>query len=340
MDLERAFDLPSWLVGPWERLQHARLAERLPHALLVTGVAGVGKRRLIEGFFGALLCAQSDAQGYACGKCADCALLAAGTHPDLVIVKPDEDTKSQEIKVAAIRELIGTEALTSHRGRWKLVLLDPAHRMNTSAANALLKTLEEPASDTLICLVSERPNRLAATIRSRCQTLQVPLPDETEALAWLSPRLHKGEPSTILRLAHGAPLRALGLADEECLSLRDRIFSGFVEVGIGKRDPVAEATTWNKLEPAILLDWLGGWISDLLRLTVGQPEPALTNPDKADDLSSLAARLDLAAAHRYLQRVWDASADDLSNLNRLLVYESLLVAWAGVTRSATVQLQG
>jgi DNA polymerase-3 subunit delta' len=316
------------LGGPARRRQ----ADRFPHALLLTGPAGVGKRRLLEALAHSLLCHGTLAGGWACGQCPDCRLLAAGTHPDLARVGPDEEGKSGEIKVDAIRALAGAESLTAHRGGWKLILIDPAHRLNTSAANALLKTLEEPAPSTLLCLVSEQPSRLPATIRSRCQVLRLAVPPEVEALAWLAPRTAGFDAATLLHLAHGAPLRALELANPERLALRDRLIRGFVEVAQGKRDPLGEAVAWNQAEPALLLDWLGGWVSDLLRLIpelLGSPgQPRLINADWAGDFRALAAQVDPAAGHRFLRQVWRVGASDTTNLNRLLLFETWLLEWA------------
>ena len=324
--------LPPWLKEPWAALQGARQADRFPHALLLTGPAGVGKRRLLDALAHSLLCHGTLAGGWACGQCPDCRLLAAGTHPDLARVGPDEEGKSGEIKVDAIRALAGAESLTAHRGGWKLILIDPAHRLNTSAANALLKTLEEPAPSTLLCLVSEQPSRLPATIRSRCQVLRLAVPPEVEALAWLAPRTAGFDATTLLHLAHGAPLRALELAIPERLALRDRLLRGFVEVAQGKRDPLGEAVAWNQAEPALLLDWLGGWVSDLLRLIpelLGSPgQPRLINADWAGDFRALAAQVDPAAGHRFLRQVWRVEASDTTNLNRLLLFETWLLEWA------------
>jgi DNA polymerase-3 subunit delta' len=324
--------LLPWLDGCWDYLLRARRADRLPHALLMTGARGVGKRWLADLLADALLCRQPDSRGLPCGTCTDCLLLAAHTHPDLLEVSPDSESKSHEIKVDAIRELAQADSLTAHRGGWKVVLIEQAHRMNPSAANAVLKTLEEPASATLICLLSDQSSRLLATIRSRCQVLRVPTPAEPQALDWLASRPGTADGRTLLRLAHGAPLRALELADREQLERRDQLFTGFAEVGSGKGDPVAEAATWIKVEPTILLDWLGGWISDLLRLSVGHPAPWLTNIDKVEPLAALAPRLDVSAGHRFLQRVWGAKAEDLANLNTRLLYESLLVQWWRIMR--------
>ena len=324
--------LPPWLKEPWAALQGAREADRFPHALLLTGPAGVGKRRLLDALAHSLLCPRTLPGGWACGQCPDCRLLAAGTHPDLARVGPDEEGKSGEIKVDAIRALASAEGLTAHRGGWKLILIDPAHRLNTSAANALLKTLEEPAPSTLLCLVSEQPSRLPATIRSRCQVLRLAVPPEAETLVWLAPRTAGFDAATLLHLAHGAPLRALELANPERLALRDRFITGFVEVAQGKRDPLAEAATWNQAEPAQLIDWLGGWVSDLLRLIpelLGSPgQPRLINADRVGDFRFLAARVDPAAGHRFLRQVWKVGASDTTNLNRLLLYETWLLEWA------------
>ena len=322
--------LPPWLKESWAALQGARQADRFPHALLLTGPAGVGKRRLLDALAHSLLCHGTLARGWACGQCPDCRLLAAGTHPDLARVGPDEEGKSGEIKVDAIRALAGAEGLTAHRGGWKLILIDPAHRLNTSAANALLKTLEEPAPSTLLCLVSEQPSRLPATIRSRCQVLRLAVPPEAEALTWLAPRTAGFDAATLLHLAHGAPLRALELANPEHLALRDRLIRGFVEVAQGKRDPLAEAATWNQAEPALLLEWLGGWVSDLLRLIpelIGS-RPRLINADWAGDFRTLADQVDPAAGHRFLRQVWRVGASDTTNLNRLLLFETWLLEWA------------
>jgi DNA polymerase-3 subunit delta' len=331
-----------WHKGCWETIRRARRGGRFPHALLVTGPAGVGKRQLVALLSRSLLCAHPDDRGLACGRCRECELLAAGTHPDFVEIGPDLESKSDEIKVDSIRRLAASDALTAHRGGYKVVVLAPAQNMNASAANSLLKTLEEPSPGTLLCLICEQPGRLPATIRSRCQELKVPVPPESEALDWLHRHTSTTQAETLLRLAHGAPLKALGLADEDRLSQREQAFAGFAEVGRGVRDPIAEAAAWNRLEPTILLDWLSGWVSDLLRLACGHLAPRLTNPDRSETLRTLAGSLDPAEGHRYLQRVLEARAAEGSPINRLLLYESLLIDWARSAgrRTRTVRQRG
>jgi len=331
---ERASDpsLLPWHQGCWESLRRARSAGRFPHALLISGPSGIGKRRLVDVLVRSLLCPQRDPEGFACGRCPDCRLLSAGTHPDYIRIGPDLDAKSGEIKVDAIRSLVEADTLTAHRGGYKVIVVDPAHRMNASAANSLLKTLEEPARGTLLCLVSEQPGRLPATIRSRCQALVLKVPPEPEAIEWLRPLLGDRDAASLLRLAHGAPLRALELAGEEIWTLRERTFAGFVAVGLGERDPIAEAAAWNKKEAAILLEWLSDWLGDILRLASGHASPRLTNRDKKDVLIELARRIRPRDGHRLLQQVLKVRGLDDTTLNLQLLFESILVEWDTLSR--------
>lgn len=325
-----AHPLLPWHKGSWEIVNQARRAGRVPHALLVTGPSGVGKRQLVERLTRSLLCSRPDEQGLACGTCRDCELLDAGTHPDYNKVGPDPESKSDDIKVDVVRRLAESDALTAHRGGHKVVVIDPAQNMNAGSANSLLKTLEEPSPNTVLCLICEQASRLPATIRSRCQELKIPVPAESEALTWLRGQTDSPEMTILLRLAHGAPLKALLLVNEARLPLREQTFAGFAEIAKGMRDPIAEAAAWNKHEPAILLDWLSGWVCDLLRLASGHPSPVLTNVDKSATLRSLADGLDSAAGHRYLQQILSVRDSEGTTINRLLLYESLLVEWAGI----------
>lgn len=339
MSLRTDIEAPlPWHAAGWRLLRQARAAGRMPHALLVTGPVGVGKRRLVAALSHSLMCARPDEGGLACGHCRECELLAAGTHPDYLEIGPDPESKSDEIRVDAIRRLTASDALTAHRGGHKVTVLDPAQNMNLNAANSLLKTLEEPSPDTLLCLVCEQPGRLPATIRSRCQELRVPVPSEPQALEWLRAHTDSADAEILLRLAYGAPLRALALDQEnrqqgDRLSQRNQTFAGFVAVAGGTRDPVAEAAAWNEHEPAILLDWVYAWVSDLLRLASGHPAPRLINQDQLGELRNLAQLLEPRAGHLYLMQLIEARADGYGSVNRLLLYESLLVQWARIFRS-------
>jgi DNA polymerase III subunit delta' len=323
-----AMDAPlPWLFDDWMRLEDARRAGRLAHGLLFSGPRGVGKRHLVELLARALLCSTPTAGGLACGRCADCALVAAESHPDLLRVGPDPEAKSDEIPIAAIRALVERGALTPSRAAWKVTLVDPADQLTPAAANALLKTLEEPPGAALIALVAERPGRLPATIRSRCRQIRIPAPPPETALDWLVGHAPEGDAALRLRLAHGAPLRALEELDEELLGQRRERFAAFLAVARGERDPVVEAAAWNSLGARLCLDWLAGWMVDLVRLGASEHPTRLDNPDQRDALGSLARRLEPGSAHRLLQRVLRARALVETRANPQLLLESLSIEW-------------
>ncbi|NUO71291.1 MAG: DNA polymerase III subunit delta', partial [Frateuria sp.] len=195
---------PSWHEALWQRLQ-ARLARRaLPHALLLCGPAGLGKRAFLQRFVRGLLCGRPR-DGDACGQCRSCLLLDAGTHPDFVTVSyglRKDGVQRKEIVVEQIRELSARLAMASQFGGWQVVAIDPADAMNANAANALLKTLEEPSPQTLLLLAADAPWRLPQTIRSRCQRIEFQLPPRADALAWL-PAQGVADPAAALEAAGG-----------------------------------------------------------------------------------------------------------------------------------------
>jgi DNA polymerase III subunit delta' len=321
-----------WFDGPWQSLATAIRGDRLGHALLMTGPAGIGKRQFADLLAAALLCERPTAAGLPCGQCADCLLLAAGNHPDLTRLVPDADSKSHEIKADAVRELCASQAMTTSRGRRAVFRIAPAEAMNRVAANGLLKTLEEPSASTLMLLVSETPSGLPATVRSRCQRLNLRLPSAAQAVPWLRERLPQGlDPGRLLAIAHGAPLRALELGSAELLSAREGCLKGLTDVAAGAADPVGVAQAWQSLDPALVLDWLAGWTSDALRLAADAEVKHLTNPDHRDRLRGLAARVPPQPGHRYLQQVYAARAEALSTVNKQLLFEALLLRWAALT---------
>ena len=220
----------TWLEDSWQQLNQARLQGRLPHALLIKGQDGVGKQALALQTAAALLCEQPDTDGNACGRCSACGWLQAGTHPDLFQLEPEEAGKA--IKVDQIRELGGKLAMTSHGGHHKVAIIRPAEAMNVNAANSLLKTLEEPAADTLILLLSAAPGRLPATVRSRCQQLAVATPATPLAQQWLQDEgLSADDALCYLELANGAPLRARDMAGADSAALRDQRPAGSLADG-------------------------------------------------------------------------------------------------------------
>ena len=316
-----------WQESQWQRLQQARQQGRLPHALLFSGPRGVGKERFALALSQSLLCPDRDGEGRPCGVCRHCHLLQSGSHPDFQWVVPEAESKSGEIKIEAIRELTGGAALTAQSGGYKVVIIQPAHRMNKAAANSLLKTLEEPTRETLIILLTEHPARLLPTIRSRCQQVLFQIPPHREALDWLAGKIRHADGETLLALASGAPLLAVDLDDKELLDARERMLGQFLALGNRREDPVGLAQAWSGFDNRLLLEWLSGWVIDLLRLHSTPQPPQLFNRDQIQAFQHLADKLNSEVLHRYLGRVYEARALSDGNLNPQLVLEQLLIEW-------------
>jgi DNA polymerase-3 subunit delta' len=212
-------DLPAvsqplpWQAQVWTRLSDQLTRNRFPQALLITGAGGVGKSRLALALSRLLLC-HSPREGYNCGICAACELSRSGAHGDFRWVQPEGD--SRVIKIDQVREAVEFANWTAGFGRRKVLVLAPADAMNANAANALLKSLEEPAADTHLILVGQRLHGLPATIRSRCQLLKLPLPPVEESLQWLDAVTGARDTSqSLLQLVQGRPLAAETLHREQ-----------------------------------------------------------------------------------------------------------------------------
>jgi DNA polymerase-3 subunit delta' len=316
----------------------ARLvADNLPHALLLEGPAGMGKhdfgRRLVR----AALCREAAADGDACGRCSACVQFDAATHPDVTSVGLEDDRKV--IVVSQIRALIEWIGLTSQYGGRKAVTIEPADRMNVSAANSLLKTLEEPPGQALLVLISAQPSLLPATIRSRCQKIRFAPPDRKVALHWLN-AVERRDWEPLLALAGGAPLRAAALGEAGFDEERPKLAAELGGILRGNTDPVAVAARWLKNDPALNLRWLAGWTMDLILLGQGGENADLHNPDQRAQLATAARRLDLACLHRYLESLWKGIGLLDTQLNPQLLLESLLIPWGSRLEPATLDAIG
>lgn len=199
-----------WHQIAWQHIATMHQINRLPHALLITGVEGLGKRAFAKALTQSRLCLQPMDDFHACGGCQSCLLIAADTHPDSTVIEPEEVGKA--IKIEQIRTLKEEQTLTAKISNYKTVLIDHAEAMNTSAFNSLLKLLEEPQQNTILVLVTAKPSSLPITITSRCQQLTLQTPDNDKALQWLSTALASNDTSYLQQLldfSQGAPLKAL-----------------------------------------------------------------------------------------------------------------------------------
>jgi DNA polymerase-3 subunit delta' len=238
-------NIPPWHTELWTRLQARRQRDALPHALLLCGPQGLGKRDFLRRFVRGLLC-QHPQDGNACGACRSCLLFDAGTHPDYVALSyglRKDGVQRAEIVVDQIRELSARLATASQFGGWQIASIDPADAMNTAAANALLKTLEEPARQTMLILVADAPWRMPATIRSRCQRIDFALPKQDEALSWLQAAGVRDAPAA-LAAAGGNPGLARIWAEAGALAQRQEVRKDLAALASGRGDAVAMSRRW------------------------------------------------------------------------------------------------
>ena len=202
-----------WQQDTWARLGDQLGQDRLPHALLLAGAEGTGKAGFALALARLLLCAEP-VNGLNCGRCHACELSAGGSHGDLRWVQPEE--KSRVIKIDQVRQAVTFVNQTAGFGTRKVVVFYPADAMNTNAANALLKALEEPMSETFLLLVCHRPYGVPATIRSRCQICRLPSPDAEQAGAWLEAQTGQREGlDDLMALANGRPLTVARLLQDD-----------------------------------------------------------------------------------------------------------------------------
>jgi DNA polymerase-3 subunit delta' len=331
-------ELLPWQADAAREMLSARAA--WPHALMLDGPRGQGKRVLALNLARGLLCETPGADGSACGSCASCHYVAAGQHPDLQLIEPfivDEDgeVKVQDpILIERIRALIDWVQLTSHRGRAKVAVIGPAESMNAAAANALLKTLEEPPPSTYLILVAHQPGRVPATLRSRCRRMAAPRPAATDAETWLAQQ-GVANPGAVLAQSGGSPLTALAMAVPEWQAERAVWMRAFARpdalspVALAARiDAAPKDQRRERLGQAI--DWALAWTSDLARAASGGV-PA-RNIDFAAAFGPLAALVAPVPLFRYYRTLLRQRALVAHPLQPRLVVEAMLIGYRELFR--------
>jgi DNA polymerase-3 subunit delta' len=257
---------PSWLAPEMATLAAAFQADRLSHGLLIHEAPGAGGNWLAKWVAQMALCQKPAAQA-PCGACAGCHRVATAQHPDLLVLQPLEE--STQIKIEQIRELSEELSLTAHQGAYKVAVITPADTLNRFAANALLKTLEEPPPRTLLLLVVTQPSRLPATILSRCQRIRVRAPTRSEAVAWLEATKGAGDWNAVLDTLGEAPMLAEDADPKAVAQVASEVRRTLEEALAGGGDPVATAERWSRAELPLRLRCVENWLTERIRAQSG-----------------------------------------------------------------------
>ncbi len=312
-------------------LRAALKSGRLAHAYLFHGEDRIGKRLTAIRLAQAIHCERppdSD-ETDSCGDCRACRQVAQATHPDFLIIAPDAEQATPQIKIEQIRDLESQVIYRPLIGSKKVCILDEADRLTIGAANALLKTLEEPPSHSLFLLISSRLMALPGTIRSRCQTLRFAAPRlrEVEAELRRRSRLSEAEARMVAITCGGRIGEALEadlervrseqreqtrLVSEDTLRSPSAILA--VAEAFAKRDQAAEA-----------LQWLVGWIRDIILVRVGADPRTLVHGDQIAHLRALADRADVDKVLVLVQDLERYEQQSSRNLNLQLVLENVLL---------------
>jgi len=318
-----------WQQAQWGKVIGSQQSGRLPHALLFLGPQGVGKQNFAASLVDRMLCHQPETQGLeeqACGKCKSCLLRISGNHPDLKVVERLE--KKKNISIDQVREVGEFLAKQAQLDGYRCVVVNGAEEMSESAANALLKVLEEPGDQCLLILISARAGALMPTIKSRCQHLYFHVPSKDVSLRWLSPLVASPEQAqTLLAITGGAPLKALQAQQWAWLGQREVIARQLLSLRLRQIEPLLVAKSLQEVPTDELLLWLHQWALDWVKL--GQ-NLAIDNEDLRPTFGEIINTLQTESIFLFSEEVF---ANYLllaqgGNPNILLMMESLIIYWS------------
>jgi DNA polymerase III subunit delta' len=319
-----------WQAKAWQQVNQDN--KRMAHALLLHGRAGIGKYDFARQFSQALLCTQQDEHGYSCGVCSSCNWFKEESHPDFRLLSPEQESESDDetvttnkktkkrtqISVAQIRNLSDFLSMSSHRSDgYRIVLIYPAEALNQASANALLKMLEEPSEGVIFILVAHQLQRLLPTIISRCQKINMPIPDDTQALTWLNEQGVKNAKDQLAYL-DGSPIKVFN---------EQMQFSQLMEIwqllSLGNRvQPhlAAPVLISNSVEIGIIA--LQKWIYDIVAMRLTRK--VRYHASHAPALQALADKVNLSSLFQLQKKVEALRKLAFHPLNHELQMESLL----------------
>jgi DNA polymerase-3 subunit delta' len=326
--------------GPKAILQASILHDRVAHAYLFHGEDGIGKRLTAVRFAQAINCDTEYGAGGpdACGTCRSCHQIEAHTHPDYFFIEPDREQASQQIKIERIRELEQQIVYRPLIGRRKICLIDDADHLTQGAANALLKTLEEPAGYSLFLLITSRPSSLPATVRSRCQGIRFVPPARTLVEAALTSRGMSAADAHLLALVTDARIGHALKADLPAIrAQRDEFFTLIAPRSLrSAAGLISAAEALHKSDRAeAALEWIARWARDLLLIQVGADPEHLLNLDRLADLKEAARDLRPDILLDVLETLETVERAANRNLNLQMALENVLLRLRDAASPAT-----
>ncbi len=317
-----------WQFEHWQQAVRYLKDNHLAHAVLLSGPAEIGKLEFCLAFIQRLNCTNPTLDDHACGECKDCHLFSANTHPDIRMINvedTDDAKKSDQIKVDDIRDINQFMTLSRQQGVYKIVCIHQAENMNVNAANALLKTLEEPPQNSILFLISDRADTLLATIKSRCQIWKFNLPSHELALQWLNQQQKHSNWDSLLNVAGGRPLLSLELAQSGLGENRTQFYQDLDQFMQGKAK-VTKVSNKHQDEPLErLVMWQQAWCADLIRCHYDNQPVTLENPDIRRSLHSLVGRVDLHLLFRFMDKLIELRRFSSAPLNKRLFIEDMLI---------------
>lgn len=255
-----------WLTTAQAQLREAVIQDRLSHALLIAGSPGQGGEWLAYWLAASFYC-EAMPSTRPCGECRSCQRVMADEQPDCLVLRPIEDSK--EIRVDQVRELTAELALTAHGSGRKVAIISPAEKLNRAAANALLKTLEEPTRGAVLILVSGEANRLPPTVQSRCTRVRLAAPTEDSLVQWLRTQRDSSiDWARVLAVIGTNPLAALEVDSAAIVALYDETVRALERARSGTLDAIETAEIWGKEDYALRIACMEHWLLQQLRQSV------------------------------------------------------------------------
>lgn len=315
-----------WQTKQWQQLLLRFHNNAFPHALLLNGNNGLGQFDFALALAELLLC--QNALDVACGNCSACVLLKANTHPDLIKVQIEEGKNI--IRIDQIREAIEKSFQTPQQGKRQVIVIDHAQSMNTAAANALLKSLEEPSGNVVFILLSYSLYTLPATIRSRCQMVNFTVGEKSIIRNWLATRINNStELDVVLHAADYIPFDALNIYEKNILEQNNKLIKSISDLRSNSQSLLALANSYSKEN---LLDTLNSLLrlsQDLIKFKLLDNNSLLKVIFPINMLSQLAKNIELLQIITIQEKILQLLGyiQKQINLNPQLLLEDLFIMW-------------